>query len=153
MLFRSAETLASWIQAVTSSWSTGALASWSQAAASSWSHAATSSWGGSENVGSFGFAQREFFMHVNAEVIFYGGTHPDAKVTIDGKPVRLNPDGTFRHHFIFPDGEYDIPITATSPDGVEIRSATLNFRRSSARTGAVGATAQPTLPAPMGAKL
>lgn len=148
-----AETLASWIQAVTSSWSTGALASWSQAAASSWSHAETSSWGGSENVGSFGFAQRDFFMHVNAEVIFYGGTHPDATVTIDGKPVRLNPDGTFRHHFIFPDGEYDIPITATSPDGVETRSATLNFRRSSARTGAVGSTAQPPLPAPMGAKL
>ena len=30
-------------------------------------------------------------MHVNAEVIFYGGTDPRAKVTIDGKPIKLNP--------------------------------------------------------------
>src|SRR5581483_9339115 len=64
---------------------------------------------------------REFFMHVNAEVIFYGGTHPDAKVWIDGKEIRLNPDGTFRYHFKFPDGNYEIPIVAQSPDKVEER--------------------------------
>jgi hypothetical protein len=118
----------------------------------SWSHAATSSWGGSETVNSFSSIPREFFLHVNAEVIFYGGTHPNAKVTIAGKPVQLNPDGTFRHHFIFPDGNYEIPITATSPDGVETRSATLTFDRSTARTGDVGHTAQPPLPSPLGAK-
>ena len=151
--------LSSWLQAATSSWSGAALSSWpgaalsswSQAALSSWSHAETSSWGGSENIGSFGFAQREFFMHVNAEVIFYGGTHPQAKVTIDGKPVALAPDGSFRYHFVFPDGNYEIPITATSPDGVETRSATLRFERSTARTGDVGHTAQPPLAVPMGA--
>ena len=65
--------LSSWLQAATSWFSGAAPTSWSQAALSSWSHAETSSWGGSENVGSFGFAKREFFMHVNAEVIFYGG--------------------------------------------------------------------------------
>ena len=86
---------------------------------------------------------REFFMHVNAEVIFYGGTHPDAKVTIDGKPIALNPDGTFRYHFKFPDGDYNIPIVAVSPDGVEARSATLSFKRETARKGDVGHTAQP----------
>ena len=120
---------------------------------SSWSHAETSSWGGSENIGSFGFAQREFFMHVNAEVIFYGGTHPQAKVTIDGKPIKLNPDGTFRHHFIFPDGTYSIPIVATSPDGVETRSATLDFSRNTSRTGDVGHSAQPPIDPPMGSKI
>lgn len=146
-----AAALSSWLQAATSSWATSALSSWSQAAMSSWGSAETSSWGGSENVGSFGFAQREFFMHVNAEVIFYGGTHPRAKVTIDGKPVNLAPDGSFRHHFVFPDGNYEIPITATSPDGLETRSATLRFERSTTRVGDVGHTAQPPLPAPMGA--
>lgn len=154
-----APALSSWLQAATSSWtgaalsswSQAALTSWSQAALSSWSHAETSSWGGSENIGSFGFAQREFFMHVNAEVIFYGGTHPQAKVTIDGKPVELAPDGSFRYHFVFPDGNYEIPITATSPDGVETRSATLRFERATARTGDVGHTAQPPLAVPMGA--
>lgn len=155
-----ASALSSWLQAATSSWagaalssgSQAALTSWSQAAMSSWSHAETSSWGGSENIGSFGFAQREFFMHVNAEVIFYGGTHPQAKVTIDGKPVTLAPDGSFRYHFVFPDGNYEIPIIATSPDGKETRSATLKFERSTSRVGDVGHTAQPPLAAPMGVK-
>lgn len=155
-----AAALSSWLQAVTSSWSgaapsswsQAALSSWSQAVESSWSHAETSSWGGSENLGSFGLAKREFFMHVNAEVIFYGGTHPQAKVTVDGKPIQLAPDGSFRFHFVFPDGNYEIPITATSPDGVETRSATLRFERGTARTGDVGHTAQPPIPAPMGSR-
>ena len=90
-------------------------------------------------------------MHVNAEVIFYGGTHPNAKVWIGDKPVALNPDGTFRFHFVFPDGNYEIPIVAESPDGVEQRSATLRFERGTERQGVVGATAQPAfLAEPMG---
>ncbi len=146
-----AAALSSWLQAATSSWAGAALSSWSQAALSSWSHAETSSWGGSETLGSFGLAQRGFFMHVNAEVIFYGGTDPRATVTIDGKPVALAPDGTFRYHFVFPDGNYEIPIVATSPDGVETRSATLRFERQTGRVGEVGNTAQPPLGVPMGA--
>ena len=142
----------SWLQAAQSSWSEAALSSWNQAAVTSWSQAAVTSWsGGSESVSSFGQHQREFFMHVNAEVIFYGGTDPGAKVTIDGKPITLNPDGTFRYHFIFPNGTYEIPIVAVSPDGVETRSAVLRFHRGTEKTGKVDDTAQPPLAAPMGA--
>ena len=157
-----AASISSWLQAATASWSgaaalsswnESAMSSWSQAAMSSWTHAETSSWGGSETSASLGGAQREFFMHVNAEVIFYGGTHPQASVSIDGKPVALAQDGTFRYHFVFPDGNYEIPIVATSPDGKETRSATLKFERSTARAGDVGHTAQPPLAAPMGAQL
>ena len=117
-----------------------ALGSWSSAswgAPSSW----MSSWG-----------LREFFKHLNAEVIFYGGTHPDAKVTIAGKEIMIRPDGTFRYHFVFPDGESEIPITATSPDGVETRRGVLRFERATTRQGDVGATAQPALGTPMGRK-
>jgi hypothetical protein len=97
--------------------------------------------------------ERGFFMHVNAEVIFYGGTDPDATVTIDGKKIALQPDGTFRYHFKFPDGNYQIPIVAQSPDKVEERSATLNFERATARTGDVKSTGQPRhLRKPMGRK-
>lgn len=142
----------SWLQAAQTSWSQAALSSWNQAALTSWSAAATSSWaGGSETLSSFGQTQREFFMHVNAEVIFYGGTDPHAKVTVDGKPITLNPDGTFRYHFIFPDGTYEIPIVATSPDGVETRSAMLRFERGTQKQGQVDDTAQPPLDAPLGA--
>jgi hypothetical protein len=99
----------------------------------------------------FGQPEREFFMHVNAEVIFYGGTDPQAKVTIAGRPVQLQPDGTFRYHFKFPDDDFEIPIVAVSPDGVETRSAVLSLRRDTARYGDVGATAQPEyLGTPMG---
>lgn len=142
----------SWLQAAQSSWEQAALSSWNQAPLSSWNQAESSSWtGASENLSSFG-RSRNFFMNVNAEVIFYGGTDPRAKVTIDGKPITLNPDGTFRHHFIFPDGAYEIPIVATSPDGVETRSAILRFDRGTQKHGHVDAAAQPPLAAPMGAR-
>jgi len=143
----------SWFQAAQSSWAQAALSSWSQAALTSWSQAALSSWaGGSESASSFGQAtERKFFMNVNAEVIFYGGTDPSAKVTIDGKPIALSPDGTFRYHFVFPDGTYEIPIVAISPDGVETRSATLRFERTTAKSGQVDDTPQPPFAAPIGA--
>jgi hypothetical protein len=142
--------VSSWLQGAQSSWAQAALSSWSQASVTSWSQAAITSWSGaSEWVSSFGVA-RNFFMHVNAEVIFYGGTDPRARVTIDGKPITLNPDGSFRYHFIFPDGVYEIPIVAVSPDGVESRSAILRFQRGTQKSGKVDDTAQPPLVPPMG---
>jgi hypothetical protein len=104
----------------------------------SWMGAVGSSWSAQP----FG-QEREFFMHLNAEVIFYGGAHPDAKVWIDGRRVQLAPDGTFRYHFRFPDGAYAIPVLAESPDGVEQRSASLLFERSTERKGDVAHTPQP----------
>jgi len=123
--------------------------SWSELISeSSLFSAAGASWGGE----SFGLTQREFFMHVNAEVIFYGGTHPEAKVTVAGQPIQLQPDGSFSYHFIFPDRDFEIPIVAVSPDGKETRSAVLFFRRETTRQGDVGHTAQPPyLAEPMGA--
>ncbi|MGV3533112.1 MAG: DUF4912 domain-containing protein [Chthoniobacteraceae bacterium] len=88
-------------------------------------------------------AERGFFMHVNAEIIFYGGTHSDATVTVNGEKVQLTPDGMFRYHFTLPDGDFEIPVVATSPDGLEQRSATLSFRRDTTRQGEVGSTDQP----------
>ena len=112
------------------------LSSWSELASESslWSGFA-SSWSGP--------VERGFFMHVNAEVIFYGGTDPRAKVTVAGQPIQLQPDGTFRYHFKFPDNDFEIPIVAVSPDGQETRSAVLYFRRDTTRQGEVGATGQP----------
>ena len=133
-----------------SAYAAGGLGSAFSSEVTSWSSALGSSWSAQP----FGQAAgREFFMHVNAEVIFYGGTHPDAKVWIDGRQVQLAPDGTFRFHFRFPDGNYSIPIVAESPDGVEQRSASLRFERATARQGEVGHTAQPEhLGTPIGAK-
>jgi hypothetical protein len=87
--------------------------------------------------------ERSFFLHLNAEVIFYGGTEPDAKLTVNGDPVPLQGDGSFRFHFTLPDGDFEIPVVALSADGSEERSATLSFRRQTRRIGGVDATVQP----------
>jgi hypothetical protein len=91
----------------------------------------------------FGARERGFFMHLNAEVIFYGGTQPDATVLVNGQEIKLQPDGSFRYHFTLPDGDFEIPIVAVSADGQEERSGTLSFQRQTRRVGTVGATAQP----------
>ncbi len=98
---------------------------------------------------SFGKA-RGFHMHVNAELIIYGGTEPNAKVRIDGKPIELSKDGTFAYHFVFPDGQFHIPIEATSADKVETRSALLSFLRLTDTEGDVRKTGQPVKDEPLG---
>jgi hypothetical protein len=47
---------------------------------------------------------KDFWLWVETELILYGATEPDAQVTLMGKPLQLNPDGTFRVHFPFPNG-------------------------------------------------
>jgi uncharacterized protein len=96
--------------------------------------------------------ERGFFLHVNAEIIFYGGTHPDATVWIAGEKIKLNADGTFRYHFTFPDGQSTVPIVAHSPDKMEERSATLSFARQTEQSGDVGRTEQPPQLSPLSGK-
>ena len=56
-----------------------------------------------------GAPQKGFWFAVNAELIIYGATEPTAKVTVDGKPVKLRSDGTFSFQYSFPDGQYKLP--------------------------------------------
>jgi len=100
---------------------------------------------------SFG-KERGFHMHVNAELIIYGGTEPNAKVRVDGHDISLSPDGTFSYHFVFPDGQFYVPIEATSADGVEKRSAMLSFLRLTDTQGDVRKTGQPVMDEPIGRK-
>jgi hypothetical protein len=93
---------------------------------------------------------RGFRMHLNAELIIYGGTEPDAKMRIDGHDITLGPDGTFFYHFTFPDGQFHIPIEAKSADGVESRGALLSFLRVTDTEGDVRKTGQPVRDEPLG---
>ncbi|MBD1849953.1 DUF4912 domain-containing protein [Leptolyngbya sp. FACHB-711] len=72
---------------------------------------------------------RQFWLIADAELIVYGATEPDATVTIAGRPVQLNPDGTFRFQMSFQDGVIDFPILAVAVDGEQTRSVHLNFER------------------------
>ncbi|HXJ55893.1 MAG TPA: DUF4912 domain-containing protein [Verrucomicrobiae bacterium] len=85
-----------------------------------------------------GLEQRKgFWFNVNAELIIYGATEPDATVTIGGRTIRLRPDGTFSYRFSLPDGQYDLPAVATSADGTDSRSAGLKFSRTTQYQGDV----------------
>jgi hypothetical protein len=72
---------------------------------------------------------RKFWLVADAELIVYGATEPDATVTIGGKPIKLNPDGTFRFQMSFQDGLIDYPIMAVAADGVQNRSVHMQFTR------------------------
>lgn len=86
--------------------------------------------------------QRGFWFNVNAELIIYGATEPDATVTIGEKTIKLRPDGTFSFRFALPDGQYSLPAAAHSADGVETREAHLKFSRGTNYKGDVGAHPQ-----------
>jgi hypothetical protein len=93
--------------------------------------------------------RQNFWLNVNAELVIYGATAPDAKVTIAGRQIRLRQDGTFSYRFALPDGSYPLPITAVSQQG-DLRQAELDFYRGTSYSGEVGAQPQdPALKPPL----
>ena len=72
---------------------------------------------------------RQFWLVADAELIVYGATEPDASVTIGGRSVKLNADGTFRFHTSFQDGVQDYPIFAVAADGEQNRAIHMKFER------------------------
>jgi hypothetical protein len=78
---------------------------------------------------SFGGKGRKFWFQLDAELIVYGATEPNARVTLQGEPVKLRPDGTFTMRFSLPDSRQIIPAVATSPDGIEERTIVLAVER------------------------
>ncbi|MFA5199831.1 MAG: DUF4912 domain-containing protein [Candidatus Omnitrophota bacterium] len=68
--------------------------------------------------------ERNFWLKVDCELIVYGATESDAKVTVQGVPVKLRPDGTFTLRYYLPDGKQVIPVRAISADNLEERTIT-----------------------------
>jgi hypothetical protein len=90
---------------------------------------------GSPAVTSFGSGllpggkSRQFAFQIDAELIVYGSTEPNARVTLQGQPVTLRGDGSFTMRFKLPDSRQIIPAVATSPDGAEERTIVLAVER------------------------
>jgi hypothetical protein len=76
-----------------------------------------------------GAKERKFWLVVDCELIVYGATEPDAKVTVQGKPIQLRPDGTFTLRYALPDGQQVIPVKAVSSDDIEERVITPTVTR------------------------
>jgi hypothetical protein len=86
--------------------------------------------------------QKGFWFNINAELVIYGATEPNATVTIGRRPIRLRPDGTFSYRFALPDGSYQLAVQAVSADKTDGRSAELDFSRQTLYSGTVGAHPQ-----------
>jgi hypothetical protein len=85
-----------------------------------------------------GVPGKGFWFNVNAELIVYGATEPNATVTIGGRRIELRSDGSFSYRFALPDGQYEMPIVAVSADETDGRAAELKFSRTTEYRGDVG---------------
>ena len=73
--------------------------------------------------------QRNFEFEVDAEMIVFGVTKPNAHITLAGTPIKLRDDGTFSARLSMPDRRQVLPVVASSPDGVEQRTVVLAVER------------------------
>ena len=71
----------------------------------------------------------DFQLEVDAEMIVYGATQPGSYVTLQGEPVKVQPDGTFRVRVDLPNKRQVLPIIASTADGVERQRVVLAVER------------------------
>jgi hypothetical protein len=98
-----------------------------------------SSWGvssmSSQNLPRQPEQQKKFWLVADCELILYGATEPDAFVTVSGRKVNLNPDGTFSMRFALPDGVVDLPVKAVSKDETDTREIDIKVTRATTNDG------------------
>lgn len=83
---------------------------------------------GSGMEGMFG-ASQDFKFEVDAEMIVYGVTNPNAHVSLRGEPVKIRPDGTFTVRMSLPNQRQVIPVVASAANGGEQRTIVLAVER------------------------
>lgn len=98
-----------------------------------------SSWGvssmSSQNLPKQPEQAKKFWLVADCELILYGATEPDAFVTVSGRKVNLNPDGTFSMRFALPDGIVDLPVKAMSKDETDSREIDIKVTRATTTDG------------------
>ncbi len=73
--------------------------------------------------------QSKLPFEVDAELIVFGKTSSSASVTVAGRPVKLQPDGSFTVRMEIPDKRQVLPVTAESRDGLRQRTTVLAIER------------------------
>jgi hypothetical protein len=73
--------------------------------------------------------RNEFQFEVDAEMIIFGRTKSNARVTLAGNPIKLRQDGTFAARLAMPDRRQVLPIVASSADGVEQHTVVIAVER------------------------
>jgi hypothetical protein len=73
--------------------------------------------------------QAKLPFHVDAELIIFGKTVSSASVLVAGRPVKLQPDGSFTVRMELPDKRQVLPVTAESRDGLRQRTTVVAVER------------------------
>jgi hypothetical protein len=74
--------------------------------------------------------RRKFFFEIGTELIVYGRTEPDARVTLGGKPVALDSDGAFSLRFTLGDETIPLDFIAESGNQIDKRRISTSVERS-----------------------
>ena len=72
---------------------------------------------------------KQFHFDVNAELVVFGSTHPEAHVSVGAEPVKVRTDGSFSIRLPFPDRRQVLPATAKSRDGVDEQTVVIAVER------------------------
>jgi hypothetical protein len=73
--------------------------------------------------------EKDFRFDIDAEIVIHGATQMGAHVTMQGEPIKVQPDGTFHVRFDLPNRRQVIPILASTKDGIEQRTVVLAVER------------------------
>lgn len=68
-------------------------------------------------------------LEVDAEMLVYGATQPGTCITLQGEPVKVQADGTFRVRVDMPNKRQVLPIIASSAEGVELQTVVIAVER------------------------
>jgi hypothetical protein len=71
----------------------------------------------------------DFLLEVDAQLVVFGVTKPGSYVTLQGEPVKVQDDGTFRVRLDMADKRQVLPIVASTEDGVEEQTVVLAVER------------------------
>jgi len=66
---------------------------------------------------------------LDAELIIFGSTHPQAELSLLGEPIPLGEDGSFSVRFNLPNGRQILPVVSVTPNGNEARTIALSIDR------------------------
>ena len=72
---------------------------------------------------------KHFHFDVDAELIVFGSTHPEAHVAVGTEPVKVRTDGSFSIRMPLPDRRQVLAATAKSRDGVDEQTVVIAVER------------------------
>ncbi len=68
-------------------------------------------------------------LDLETELVIHGSTEPGTEVMISGRPVQLNPDGSFHVFMNVPEGDLNLQLSAIAADGSARRALNLRVTR------------------------